>query len=382
MEGWLEWLRKVYNQALAERKTRIKYRKCDIDCCSVREEYILPAEGLPLTFSSEKKGLTEAIKQDVELARLHSQVLQEVLGRVDLAFKTLWERRLGFPRFKKVGRLRSRVFPQLKSHPIVAVGIDRSEASKSLVAWQIKIHKIGLMPIALHRPLPHGFKIKQICLLRKASGWFVLLSLPVNSSLSSPLPASPVLGIHWSRQKRWVTSDGERIARPRSLEKRQRQFQLLQRRLKRKQKGSRNAQKLHRKMARAYDAIDAAQKDYNYKITHLLCDRARTIFVPDSSANSADEGVALRHRMNAARRQFLRILAWVCWKRGVYFSQVEGWGVERMRPQCEVHVGSPNRLARQYRCPECGYQTDRQVAEESRLLDIQWRERIAVRSNS
>lgn len=55
------------------------------------------------------------------------------------------EKQFGFPRFKKVGRYRSFVFPQFKSNPITG--------------WQIKLPKIGKMPIVLHRAIPDGFVV-------------------------------------------------------------------------------------------------------------------------------------------------------------------------------------------------------------------------------
>lgn len=58
------------------------------------------------------------------------------------------EKQFGFPRFKKVGRYRSFVFPQFKSNPITG--------------WQIKLPKIGKMPIVLHRAIPDGFVVKQV----------------------------------------------------------------------------------------------------------------------------------------------------------------------------------------------------------------------------
>lgn len=375
MEAWLEQLRQVYNHALAERKAWIKSRKCEINFCSLKAEYILPADSPKPTFYSQKKGLTQAREQQSELADLHSQVLQEVLGRVDLAFKTLWERGLGFPRFKKMGRLRSMVFPQLKSNPILATcNQEAAGRSRNHSSWigsenrQIKIPKIGTMPIALHRPLPSGFTVKQIRVLRKASGWFALLTLQANISLSDPLPRSPLLGIHGGGEKRLATSDGEHIARPRFFQKRQRQLKLLQRRLKRKQPGSNNCQKLHRKIARSYERIDAAQKDYYYNIAHRLCDRAGTIFVRDLTANRWNDGMIFGHSPRADHHQFLRILAWVCWKRGVYFGQIEVPGVEQMCPHCGVHLGTPKTQSRMYRCPECGYQTDRDVAAAQVLV--------------
>lgn len=91
MSAWLERFRQVYNNAL-ERKAWIRSQKCRVDACSLQREYILPSDSPPPTFYSQKKSVTRSRRRDASLTNLHSQVLQEVLGRVDLAFKTLWER--------------------------------------------------------------------------------------------------------------------------------------------------------------------------------------------------------------------------------------------------------------------------------------------------
>lgn len=44
MLDWLEQCRRVYNYALAERKDWINSRKCLVNACSIRQEYIIPAD--------------------------------------------------------------------------------------------------------------------------------------------------------------------------------------------------------------------------------------------------------------------------------------------------------------------------------------------------
>ena len=41
LSQWLETCRRVYNYALAERRDWIRSRKCDVNACSTRGEYII-----------------------------------------------------------------------------------------------------------------------------------------------------------------------------------------------------------------------------------------------------------------------------------------------------------------------------------------------------
>jgi putative transposase len=112
-EAWLETSRRVWNFALAERKDWYNSRSCRIDTCSLRSEYIIPADAPRPTFASQCKALTQARKTNPDLNAAHSQMLQQVLRRLEKAFIGMWESGRGFPRFKKQGRMRSLLFPQL-----------------------------------------------------------------------------------------------------------------------------------------------------------------------------------------------------------------------------------------------------------------------------
>ncbi|MGB7377628.1 MAG: transposase [Rivularia sp. (in: cyanobacteria)] len=115
---WLETHRRVYNYALAERKDWYKSRSCQIKACSNRSCYIIPASAPRPTFASQCKSLTAARKSNEYLGKVNAQSLQQTLRRLEKAFVSMWEQNHGFPRFKKVGRMRSFSFPQLGKNPL------------------------------------------------------------------------------------------------------------------------------------------------------------------------------------------------------------------------------------------------------------------------
>lgn len=348
MEDWLELLRRVYNYYLAERKDWIKSRKCEVNACSIKQEYIISADAPRPTFYSQKLHLTQAKKEFPALTDIHSQVLQEVVGRVDLAFKNMWERRLGFPRFKKRGRMRSFVFPQFKASPVTG--------------WHITLPKIGDVRINLHRPIPNGFAVKQARIVRKASGWFVLLNLQADVKVPEIQPHGHPLGIDMGLEKFLATSDGELIGRPKFFNSLHRKLQLLQRRLKHKKKGSSNWRKLSQKIGRLYEKIKNTRKDYHYKTAHHLCDSSGMIFAEELNLKAMSKGMLCKHTLDAGFGQFFNILSWVCWKRGVYFAKVDANGTSQICPKCHTHTGKKQLSERVHHCMTCGYRTDRDVA--------------------
>ena len=87
MLDWLEQFRRVYNYAVGERKDWINSRKCQVNACNIRSEYIISADTPYPNYYAQKRNLTQARKVIPELDAMHSQVLQEALARLDKSFR-------------------------------------------------------------------------------------------------------------------------------------------------------------------------------------------------------------------------------------------------------------------------------------------------------
>lgn len=232
MVTWLETLRSVYNYALQERKDWIKSRRCAIDRCDLHSEYIIAADAPYPDYYKQQNTLTTVKKALPHLKDVQSQVIQEPLRRVDAAFVARKERGYGFPRFKKFGQYRSFLFPQFKESPVVGD--------------QIKLPKLGMMPIVIHRPIPDGFRVKTVRIIRKHSGWYATLCIQADVSIPDVGPHGHSIGIDVGLEYFLSTSDGLQVERPRFFGKLQRKLKLLQRRLKRKQSRSNNVGSMSR----------------------------------------------------------------------------------------------------------------------------------------
>lgn len=243
--------------------------------------------------------------------------------------------------------MRSFVFPQMKN--------------SDLLGDTIKLPKIGVVRMRMSRPIPSGFDLKQARIVRRASGWYVLLILQAEVNVPDPPPAGEPVGIDLGLSNFLATSGGELIARPRFFVDKQRQLKLLQRRLKHKKKGSKNAQKLNRKIAKVHEEINNTRKDFHFKVAHGLCDGRGMVFAENLNLKAMSKGMLSKHTLDAAFGQFLSILSWVCWKRGVFFLKVDASGTSQTCPKCHTHT--PKDLSvRVHQCQSCGYTTDRDVA--------------------
>jgi putative transposase len=348
MVSWLEMCRGVYNYALGERRDWIKSRKCDVNSCSLVSEYIIRAEVPYPNYYKQQNALT-AVKDTLpHLKDVQSQVIQEPLRRVDAAFVAMKARKHGFPRFKKYGQYRTFLFPQFKESPVIGS--------------QIKLPKIGLMPIVLHRPIPDGFDVKTVRVVWKHSGWYVTLCLQCDVIIPDVLPHGNALGIDVGLSYFLSTSDGEQIDRPRFFGKLHRKLELLQRCLKRKQKRSITRSKLIQKIGKVHEQIAASRLDWQFKLAHHLCDRAGMIFVEDLDFRIMAKGMLGKHTLDAGLGQFVnQVLPWVCFKRGVYYAKVDAYGTSQECPDCGARV-KKDLSVRISHCLECGSVKPRDVA--------------------
>ncbi len=362
IEHIISLCRQVWNYALRERKDWINSRKSPVNACSITSEYIISASEPYPNYAKQCKSLTVAKEKLTELKSVNAQVLQQVLRKLETAFVDMQRRRvsggsfpqkscdkkMGFPRFKSYYRMRSFVFPQMLKN-----------------CWQgnkIKLPQLGLVKLIKSRDIPEGFEIKQARIVRKASGYFIMLSLQCDVNVPDTLPHGQPLGIDIGLDKFLATSVGELVDRPRFFKTLHCKLKLLQRRLKYKKKGSNNRRRLNQKVARLHQRISDTRKDWHFKLAHHLCDSAGMIFVEDINFKAWAKGMFRLHTLDAGFGQFFSILEWVCWKRGVYFVKVDKDYTSQQCPQCHVHTGKKELSARVHSCPECGYTTHRDVA--------------------
>lgn len=348
VERILAVCRSVWNFALRERKDWLNSRKSPVNACSIEQEYILPADEPYPSYHVQAKRLTLAKEQFPRLKDVHSQVLQQVLRMLDRAFEDMRAKKLGFPRFKNKYRMRSFVFPQLPKNP--------------LIGDVLKLPQLGHIRLRLSRPIPEGFEIKQARMVRRASGYFVMLALQLNVSVPDTPRSGHPRGLDLGFDKFVATSDNEQINRPRFLQTLQCELKLLQRRLKHKKKGSNNRHKLNRKIARIHQRITDTRKDWQFKLANRLCDNAGMIFVEDIDFRFWARGMLSKHSADAGFAQFVKILQWVCFKRGVFFTKVDKNYTSQQCPECGTHTGKKELSERIHFCPVCFYTTSRDVA--------------------
>lgn len=347
LKEWMDTCRVAYNYGLREIKDWCNSRKCMVDRCSISHEYIMPADR---PFPSEVKqlnALPSAKKVFPRLGEVPSQVLQQALKQLHRAWEGFQKVGHGFPRFKKFGQFKSLLFPQFAKNPVTGV--------------HISLPKLGEVPITLHRPIPSGFVVKQVRIINKADRWYASINIQCDVNVPDPSPHGHPIGVDVGLSKFLATSDGLIVKSPKFLKVMQRKLKLLQCRLSRKKKRSKNYEKQRIKVARIHHTIDNTRKDFHFKQAHVLCDAGDMVFMEDLDYRILAKGMLGKQMLAEGFGQFRNITKYVCWKRGKFFGEVNARGTSQECPEC----GAPVRKdlsVRVHSCSNCGYTTDRDVA--------------------
>ena len=386
LNEWLETCRVSYNYALRELKDWIASRKCPIDRCSLESEYIMAAEYPFPSYHQQQNNLPKAKKKFPRLKAVQSQVLQTNIKRLHDSWDNFRKRGYGFPRFKKYGQLKSMLFPQFKSNPLTCSGEHRqalegfanakrcrtapaveATSARSSVR-QLRIPKIGKVQINLHRPIPEGFVIKQVRVVKKAIGWFAVIAIQSDFDFPLAVPHDRAIGVDVGLLSYVATSDGYTEARPKFFKTAYSRLKVLQKRLSRKMKRGENYEKARIKVAKQHTHIAFKRADYQFKLSHKLCDMAETIYVEDCDFRIMAKGMLGKHTIDASFGQLRTILEYVALKRDVFVGRVDHRGTSQTCPNCRTEVRK-DLSVRLHECNECGYVVDRDIASGQEICN-------------
>jgi putative transposase len=349
-DHWLDLLRCQYNWLLAERFDWWELNRCPVNACFLVCSIAKPRERPD--YYNQKRSLVPLKRERPWYKEVYSNVLQDMVLRVDRAFDRYLKgdssgKRSGRPRFKGKGRYHSFTYPDAKNN--------------WFTGNRVKLPKIGLVKLVLHRPLPEGFAVKTACVSRKADGWYVTLSLQDDSvpAVRPDINPDRAVGIDLGLKDFLVDSDGGRVAIPQHYRKAQRRSAKAQRALARKKnKASKRRAKQVLQVARVHARIANRRKDFHHKTAVALL-RAHGVIAHE---NLNIKGLA-RTRLaksvhDAGWGTFLSILANKAERAGCLAIAVDPSGTTQNCSGCDVPV--PKALAdRWHSCPNCGLELDR-----------------------
>ena len=320
----------LYNAALQER--RDAWRMC----------------GKSITFTQQSAQLPQIKQIRPEYEGIFSQVLQEVLHRVDKAFQAFFRRvraglTPGYPRYKSRYRYGSLTYPQS------GFGIDGQ--------GKLSLSKIGHLKLVMHRP----FKgvVKTATITRSATNkWHVVFSCDEVEPEVLP-PCDAQVGIDVGLKTFAYLSTGERIENPRFFRDGEHALARAQRRLSKAKMGTKERAKRRKVVARVHERIGWRRENFAQQESRKLVNRFGLIAV---------EALAVRTMVKHPRlAKSISDAAWSSFFTHLFSKAEEAARtVVRVKPAhtSQTCSGCGHRQeiplsVRVYECPHCGLALDR-----------------------
>jgi putative transposase len=313
--------RQLYNAALQER--RDAWQKCSVSVTRFQQDKYLPEikEALP------------------EYNGVHSQVLQDVLKRLDKGFQAFFRRikqgdKPGYPRFQGRNRFDSFCYPQYKTAPK-----DK----------HVYLPKIGNVRLRLSRPIEGNLKTTTI--KREADGWYVVLVCEVDKQ---PLPVTGnTIGIDLGLTDIIATSDGALIAAPKYFSKAQKALAKAQRRLARRKKGGKNREQARVQVAKLHQKVARQRADFLHKLSHRFVKENDVIVHEELNVKGLAKGMLAKSVHDVSWGKLIDMLTYKGENAG---RQVVGVNPSYTSQDCSVcgHRENHPLWVRSFECTNCG----------------------------
>ncbi len=327
----LDECRWLYNYLLEKRKTSYAQRGETLSCYGQINTFPI--------LKTERPTLT----------RVHSQVLQNVAVRIDLAFKAFFRRvkageNPGYPRFRGADRYDSFCFPQSG----FSVSYDH----------RVTLSKIGSVKMVYHRPLKGKMKT---CTIHKSSTgkWYVCFSVDCEPER---LPECPeMVGIDVGLKTFATLSTGEEIAPPKFFRQEEKALATVQRKHSTLAKGTPERRKHRHVIARVHERIAFRRDNFTHQASRQIVDRFGVICVEDLHVNRMVHNHCLAKSIqDAAWSGFFARLSSKAEEAGRQFIKVNPAYTSQDCSRCHHRQKMPL-SERVYHCPCCLLAIDRDL---------------------
>jgi len=321
--------RHLYNDALEERIMAYKMA------------------GKTLNQYEQSRELVQVKTENPEYMELYSHSLQDVLKRLDKAYRAFFRRvkngeTAGFPRFKGRNRFNSITYD--------GYGF-RLRENGNLYATGI-----GTIRMFRHREIEGTPKT---CIIKRdrVGDWWASISVALPDV--PKLQSKTAIGVDVGLEQLAKVTDGTTIMPPKFLRASEEKIKILQRRKDRKVKGSQNRRKCVRRLAKAYRKVERQRDDYLHKASRALSQKADTIVFENLQIKNMVKNHHLAKSISdAGWGKLMQYTEYKAAEAGRSVVFVNANGTSQICSRCGEWV-QKSLSERKHRCPNCGFSADR-----------------------
>ncbi|HQD24880.1 MAG TPA: IS200/IS605 family element RNA-guided endonuclease TnpB [Methanoculleus sp.] len=285
------------------------------------------------------------------LKEVNSQSLQSANKNLDNAFTRFFREKKGFPKFKsKKNPVQSFQVPQ---H--YRVDFERN---------RIKLPKLGEIKTVFHRTFAGKMKYATVS-VTSTGKWFVSILVDDGKPEPEPAPLSldTTLGIDVGLTDFATLSTGEKVENPRYLKKSLQRLKVLQRRVSRKKKGSKNRQKAIQRLARCHEKVANQRNDFLHKLSYRVVSENQAIAVESLNVSGMQKNHKLaRSISDASWSTFFTMLEYKCRRYGKTLLKIGRFDPSsKICSKCGYLKQDLALSDREWVCPDCGTHHDRDI---------------------
>ncbi len=329
--------RKLYNAGLEE---RIQAHKA----------------GQPTNYYKQKRELVEVKKELPEYSGVYSHALQDVMARLDKAYKGFFRRvsngeKAGFPRYKSEKRFRS-------------ITYDRY-GFRILSNGHLNLTKVGTIRMFKHRDVEG---IPKTCIVKKdgVGDWWAMITV-AKPSVPKVKPKTAI-GVDVGLRNLMALTTGEMIGRPKLLSQSEDKIKIIQREASRKERGSNNRRKCVRRLAQAHRRVERQRDDFLHKASRKLSQNADVIVFEDLDIQNMQKTHHLAKSISdASWGKLMQYTAYKAEEAGRCVCFVNPNGTSQICSRCGEIV-QKSLSERLHVCHKCGFSVDRDYNASLNIL--------------
>ena len=284
---------------------------------------------------------------------LGSQTVQEILERLDIAYKRFFEHLATRPpKFRKAKDFTSIVYKQC--------GFILCENEIAIN----KVHK----SYKFSKSREYEGNIKRVTLKRNRLGeYFILIVTDAESRSYGKTLKGASVGIDFGLKKYLTLSDGTSYDNPQFMKESLVELRRRSRNLSKCKKGSNNRERKRKELDHLMNDIVNRRSDFQWKLAHELCRKYDRIFIEDLNLGGMNRRWG-RKMHDLAHSEFVQKLEYIATKYGVVVHRIDRFYPSSKTCECG-YINKELKLSdRQWVCPECGTIHDRDLLAANNIL--------------